>query len=437
VGQTTRSTQQPAPRYRLRSHPRRLLHSALERDGALADYNVALSWLAHGELDEHRLRAAVQRLVAEQEGLRTVIRDAEYAVVQSASDFGWSALPDASVDDWTAVQDFLRTPFDFARGPMLRVGLQRRGDATLVILMSHHVMLDGTSAAYLDEAVWTYYAQGADPTAAADATEGRRPFRDFVAWQDAALAAGDFERDAVYWKSQLADVEDALRACHPLGANRDAEPDRFPVRHQAICLPDGARYSSRLDPTGTTCFVATLTAYGRALCRALRVDEVVVRTSVNTRPSDEFANTVGDFNNTILMRLPFGGDAPISSLVRQTRSASLDALEHSAMPYSAVADAANVPSGIGGIDAVPFTIAVLDEPQRPRRSVSPELDVEAVQLPHSGGITTPLILIATTSDAMVTSVDLLMGDGLFTARQLEQLEAEFISGLTELSGRSA
>jgi len=109
-----------------------------------ATYNTAIVFSVRGPLDPARLRLAVESTVNRTPMLRASFRPSRHwspaILLHDKTEAVEVAMLDA-VD----VNDVVRQPFDVSRPPILRLGMVSRGrDLHDVLLVSHHLVLDGT-----------------------------------------------------------------------------------------------------------------------------------------------------------------------------------------------------------------------------------------------------------------------------------------------------
>src|SRR5690606_16542867 len=128
-------------------------------------YNVAFASVVEGPLDAGLFREALQIIVDRHETLRTtyalrgddpirVIAGSVPVPVRHVDAPGWSAgeRKDAIDADYAA-------PFNLESGPVVRAALSRQSsDRNVLLLVIHHIAIDGTSLFVLLEELFDVYA---------------------------------------------------------------------------------------------------------------------------------------------------------------------------------------------------------------------------------------------------------------------------------------
>ncbi|HTE40724.1 MAG TPA: condensation domain-containing protein, partial [Steroidobacteraceae bacterium] len=119
--------------------------------GYAAAYNLPIIWRIRGDLDQARLRLALQRLLERHDVLRTSItsiRGKPKAIVHPQVELPWTfedldGLADAEKVYGAGVERILNTEFDLARAPLMTASLfrWRAGEHSLVLNL-HHIVSD-------------------------------------------------------------------------------------------------------------------------------------------------------------------------------------------------------------------------------------------------------------------------------------------------------
>ncbi|ONI86949.1 hypothetical protein ALI144C_09865 [Actinosynnema sp. ALI-1.44] len=282
-------------------------------------HNVPVAVRFDGPLDVPRLEAAIGRIVARHEALRTTFADAAQRLTPVAV-----KLPVASGDSDTLVRQWVREPFDLETGPLLRTRLIRSAPErhTLFVVM-HQLITDGPSIhLFFDEL--------------ADAYDGRNDLPrltvqlvDHAAWQNGRLPAAE---DLLWWRERLADVPTVLRL--PTDRPRPRLAGTQGANHvrtlPAAVMTPALSLAQQLRVTP---FVLALTTYAALLARSSGVPKVLVGVPVSTRDRAELEAVIGFFVTTLPILVDTTGDPGFGELAQRVQSELLDALEHQDVPF--------------------------------------------------------------------------------------------------------
>ncbi|HVT34484.1 MAG TPA: condensation domain-containing protein, partial [Nevskiaceae bacterium] len=175
------------------------LAAQMHSEAAVA-YNEGLAISLHGELDVAALGAAVDQLVQRQPLLRAGVSPNGRWI--SVGEPRGGSLQHTPGDLESAEREEMARPFDLEQGPLMRFRLVTLAPQEHVLLMiAHHVMVDGWSyATLLQELGRLYTAQvegGAAPLPEV------QPFADYVEAERRFVESAEGQRHADYWLKQL------------------------------------------------------------------------------------------------------------------------------------------------------------------------------------------------------------------------------------------
>jgi amino acid adenylation domain-containing protein len=312
-------------------------------------YHVSVALDLRGALDGDALHAALDELGARHESLRTVFRAAADGTVGQCikppfqlalRQIDLRALP-AEAREAAAAEHASQChaePFDLGEGPLLRAALIRIDETChLLVVVTHHIVSDGASMQLLIEelgAAYAAHAKGAAPQFAPLPIQ----YADYALWQRDWLAAGEAERQLVYWRAQLGDE-------HPVLALPTDHP-----RH-AVASYRAASHAFEFDPAltrrlhavaqahGATFFMALLAGFQALLHRYTGQQDVRVGVPVANRHRPETAGLIGFFVNTQVLRAAVQGRMSLAQLLAQTREAALGAQTHQDLPFEQIVEA--------------------------------------------------------------------------------------------------
>ncbi len=311
-----------------------------------AAYNSPMALRLSGRLDADALARALSEVVRRHEALRTVYLDLEGRPVQRVQPAAPVPLP---VDDLSSLPGAAReaearrltdaetgTPFDLARGPMLRARLLRLGEREHVLVMvTHHIAFDGSVGIFFRElsALYAAFARGwASPL-----PEPPIQYADFAAWQRERLQGELLDAQLAWWRERLAGAPPALQlpVARPVPRVRTDRGEGFRFAFPAE-LSGRARELARAE--GATTFMALLAAWDALLHRYTGESDLLVGTPVQVRTRPETEGLVGCFTNTVVVRAPAEGSSTFRELLRRVRDAALGAFAHGEVPFEKLVD---------------------------------------------------------------------------------------------------
>jgi acyl-CoA synthetase (AMP-forming)/AMP-acid ligase II len=307
---------------------------------ANAAYNVYRAARLDGPLDLDLLERAIQEVVRRHNILRTTFPPAtgrgrrviapELKLAVPRIDLRSLSPAERQAEaERLAVED-ARTPFDLAKGPLLRTTLVLLGpDEHMLLLAAHHIVIDLWSTGVLFRELGALYAAFAEGRPSA-LPELQIQHSDFAAWQ--VLGRPQLEQQVAYWKQQLADLPPRL----PLPTDRP---------RPAAGNPRGTRRFFELPPglskalvalsqkEGVTLYMTLLAAFDVLLAKVSGLQDVVVGSPIANRNRSELEEMIGIFSNTLVFRTRMADTPTFKKLLTRVREVALGAYAHQDLPF--------------------------------------------------------------------------------------------------------
>lgn len=393
-------------------------------------HNLLFSATLDGPLDEARLEAALARVLARHEPLRTrfpVDADGRPGAVVGASGplFQRTDLSRALESERQARlaalrSDRLLTPYDLERGPLVRLDVVRLApDRHLLLAGFHHLVADGTSwPLLLDEVALLH---GGRPLAPLPATYGAHAARQRALLSDGTLAAHEAR-----WLDRLAGARapGMLTRRVPSGGRSF----RGEVLERPIPVETAQGLRALAEELTSTPFRVQLAAFFLLLHRLTGEEDVVARTGLTGRPGRDLAPLAGFFLANVPIRADLGGSATFADVLRRVDARLREALESEEYPVELALRRLHPdhPPSHGAVHGLSFTKL----PRRRERLAGSLVLTEEPYLP--GGA--PLDLSLYTQDGPGGSRLVSMHDtGLFERRDVAALLDRYVDLVGELA----
>jgi amino acid adenylation domain-containing protein len=449
---------QPVPRHGplpLSFAQQRLLILA-QIEPASAAYNMPLAVRVAGPLDLGALWRSCDEIVRRHEVLRTTFRaDAGglAQVVAPAAPLPREVIDLAGLPEPERTAELRRlalreafTPFDLARGPVLRARLLRLApDDHAVLLTLHHIAGDDWSVGLLGKEIASLYS------AALSGGEARLPhlpvqYADFAVWQRDWMRGASLARHLGYWRAQLDKVPGVLDL--PFDRPRTSSPrSRGASRPFRLAAPLTAAVRAFSRREGTTLFMMLLSAFAGLLGRYSGQEDLAIGTPVAGRSRLEVENLIGCFINTLVLRADLTGDPEVPELLARVRAMVLAAQTHQDLPFERLVEELQPERDLGRTPLVQVMLTLLNAP-RPSLEIPGlactalgvedqrlKLDVEFLLQEGEGALAgallyDPALFDATTTERMLAHFERFLGS-LITAPQ-RRLSAHSMLGESEL-----
>ncbi len=299
-----------------------------------------------GRLDGDALERAFGEVIRRHEVLRTTFHCEKGQLQQVIAPSLRLPVPLVDVRDFPEAErgrvpehlmaEEAQSPFDLARGPMVRARLVRlKADEHLLLVTLHHIVTDGWSNGLLLRELGELYAAF---------VQGRSSplpdlpiqFADFAQWQQDQAAATGFQDQMAYWREVLAGELPVL----DLPTDRPRRPVRgraLPgaVRRETLPLELVQALKALAVREGVSVYMLYLAVFSVLLGRYGNREDILVNTPSANRDQREVEGLIGPFVNPLLLRLDLSGGPTFRELLGRVRRTVLGAFEHVA-PFERV-----------------------------------------------------------------------------------------------------
>ncbi len=312
-------------RYRLSTGQRRMWFLQT-MDAGDVTLNVCVSYLLTGALDEARLRAAFNDVIARHAILRTTFcLDSEgepYQVFSDDVEMSWrthdlTQLADEGVErriEALAREEFGR-PFDLTNESPLRITLMRTGaDEFVLLLVVHHICWD--------DDCWAVFF--GDLSAAYSGSKLSADPPQFVAVEVLGATAEPTIADVGYWADTLRPSPEPLELPGAAAPN----PSRWAERRTRELPADlFGRVEDFARRHSASPFMVLLAAFGVLVRRYTGAADFLISVPVTARRSAA-AGAIGYFGNTLLLRITVRPQDTFTSFVDAVRETCLNGFAH-------------------------------------------------------------------------------------------------------------
>ncbi len=310
-----------------------------------ATYNIPFGLRIDGRFQVGLLAAGLTEIARRHESLRTSFPSASGEPVQAIAPaapvplplIDLSALPDSP--RWREAEELVtgdsRTPFDLARGPVIRARLVRLAEDQHVLLLNvHHIASDGWSVGILLRelgALYSAFLEGREVSSRRPLPELPVQYADFAAWQRDWLQGEVLEKQLGYWRERLAGMP-ALQL--PTDRPRSGFQTQLAGRVSADLDEDLVTALQDLNRRErSTLFMTVLVAYDVLLARYSGQHDFAVGTPTAGRNRAETEGLIGFFVNNLVLRADLPETATFREALARTRKVTLEAFSHQDLPF--------------------------------------------------------------------------------------------------------
>lgn len=350
-------------------------------------YNETCSFRL-GKIDQNILEKSLTEIVRRYEILRTTFEIKRSSIIQVIHEpmpfplrkIDLRDIPGGrrEMEALRLAEEELKKPFDLSTGPLLRGTLIRLHDHDFRLFIAiHHIVTDGVSMYDVFfpelEVIYAAFSSGL-PSPLPESTV---QYADFSAWQREQLNKETLAPHLEYWEKQLVDLP-VLKL--PTDRQYSAE---MTFRGDRECLSLGRELTDALKSfsreRGTTLFTTLSAVFHALLHRYTGQEDLVTGTFTAGRDRHEIQGCMGDFLNTLVIRVDLSGNPTVIELLDRVRKTIADALDHQDLPFDVLV-ASLQPKREAGRNPL-FQVAFVLEPPLPKRETAwslSQLDI------HSG-----------------------------------------------------
>lgn len=308
--------------------------------------NVWQIWRIEGKLNLNLLQDAISEMARRHTPLHTTFQEIEGSLVQVVRPemeptfevIDYSDIPDNadSPSVGKQIEQLAMRPFDLENGPIVRVNILRlRETSHILILCIHHMAIDGWSMGILLrelKALYSAFASGQlSPLPQLSMT-----YTDFVQWYQQWLDSGVSETNLNYWQKNLMGAE-FLEL--PYDRSLPSNPTLHRGTERLHISPDLKNNIENISAQfGVVPFVTLLAAYSIVLGNFAAQENFVIDTIFANRPIAEAQPLVGNFINSLPIRLNLQGNPTFAELLARVNPTFRSAYTHSYLPFRQLVD---------------------------------------------------------------------------------------------------
>jgi amino acid adenylation domain-containing protein len=323
---------------------------------AHAAYLLPRAWQLRGPLNREALRAALDRIVARHEALRSTFAMENGEPVQqiAAAGVGFQLVEQdlhglSAAQRRKRVRDLSRQeaeqPFDLSLDSLIRGQLLRlSADEHILLVTQHHIISDAWSSGVLVEELSRLY----------DAFSRSEPdplpplpiqYADYSSWQRQWLRDEILERQVEFWRAHLAGAPTLLElpTDRPRGAARSYAGGAVDLTLRAGLVESLKRLSRR---HGVTLFMTLMAGWAVFLSRLSGQSNLVIGVPVANRQRSEVEPLMGLFVNTLALHVRLEHDPTVAEILAQIRATALDGYAHQDIPFAQVVEALQPPRSL-------------------------------------------------------------------------------------------
>jgi amino acid adenylation domain-containing protein/FkbH-like protein len=357
-------------------------------------YNMPVAWRLNGTLDASALKSAFEQVARRHEVLRTSfayqegslnqIISADVMIPFEVKDLSANPAPQRDAQANAILETETRRSFNLSQPPLFRATLLRLSDNEHILLVvAHHTVSDGWSLGILLRELRAFYDAALTGKQKDVLPELHVQYADFAVWRRAVMDGVRLQAELDYWKDKMAGAPDyiELPADRPESDQPALEAGRCTIEIDSVASRELAERAQR---EGNTTFHLLISALAVTLGKWAGREEMVIGTVVAGRNRPELESVIGCFMNFLPLRLNLSDADTGEKVVRQVKTAVLEAQAHQDCPFEKMVEALNPERRLNRNPL--YNVALLFQNYRAAAWNDPSLQAVPIPTPPAGAL---------------------------------------------------
>lgn len=294
-------------------------------------YNTSGGFLIDDFLDPKKIETAFHKIIKKNPSFRTyfsLLDNEPKQIVLEDVPFKVHFIEEQieEKDIQTVINNFPK-PFDLEKAPLLRVQIAYVSSGkTLLIVDSHHIILDGSSIQILKDDFIKFYQEEAIENTSID-------YIDYTIWEQEFVKSDACKEFENYWLTKIGTNE--LPILNLPYDNKLKDSSSFDGKTEIFTLPNDMIISvdEMAKKYGVSSYMLYLTAFYLLLYNYTSQEEIVIGTPFVNRFSKDLKNVIGMFVNNLILKIKINPDLPWTHFLNDLKNQVLDDIKNQPYPY--------------------------------------------------------------------------------------------------------
>ncbi len=235
-------------------------------------------------------------------------------------------------------------PINLVNGPTLKVKLFPLKDRYYLLIVLHHIFVDGLSVNIFIKSFLSIYVNLLAGKAISPLSEDHS-YRDFIYTQQQILQTADYSQALQYWQKNLSAVSGPLRLPVDYQSNESIMTDCCDKSLTKKLSEKIYRYCKSQQ---LSVFNFFLSAYGLYIHQLTQAENFLI--AIPTNPATRFTqykNTIGHFVNQLPLSLHIDASQTLDAWFLETKSKIMHCLKYQDLPFGKIIQDLNLSGKIG------------------------------------------------------------------------------------------
>lgn len=318
------------------------------------EYNVPVAYIIKGEFNLVYCKKALNQLLIRHEILRTTFREVDgepMQIVHPVQDASLEFLDFSHIEEGEQKENIITQEvkrvtdsiFDLVKGPLIKfLVVKQSQEQHILAIVAHHSIIDSWSLDIFKKEFDKLYEAKCNQNGCVDLPELPVQYGDYALWQKQDMNQDKQEKQLDYWVSKLKDKIENIEL--PIDFIRP------PIR-----TANGDNYSFDLSEELThkmkefakenqcTVFMVLLAVFQVLLYRYTNREQIVVGTTVASRPTVETESLIGFFINNLSFNTYIADVPSFREYLMRVKEETLEMYQYQEVPFEKVIERLNIP----------------------------------------------------------------------------------------------
>lgn len=316
--------------YPLSSAQKRIYYTSKMIGDKNVVYNIPGAILVDSILDKEKVEKCFKEIIKNQSSFRTsflMINDSIVQKINKSVNFNINTYKNKSSE----INDLINTfpkPFDLENAPLLRVELHYLDNGkTLLLLESHHIIMDGSSLEILiNEFCKLYNGENIENL--------NIEYKDFAVWENAYLESDRVKEAENYWVNKFKNSEIPVINLPYDFSIPSLRSYKGNTISKQLSEKDFEKYITSAKKLGASPYMFFLSALFVLLYKYTCQDEIVIGSPVTGRSNNQLQDIIGMFVNNIAVDGKIDSSKKFTDFLNNIKQQVLSDLEYQDYPYN-------------------------------------------------------------------------------------------------------
>ena len=293
-------------------------------------YNIPGAILVDSVLDKEKVEKCFKKIIKTQSSFRTsflMLNDSIVQKINKSVNFSVNTYENKSTEIDNLINNFPKA-FDLENAPLLRVELHYLDNGkTLLLLESHHIIMDGTSLEILiNEFCKLYNNENLENL--------NIEYKDFAVWENKYLESDMVKESENYWVNKFKDSEiPAINLPYDFSIPSSRSYKGNTISRK-ISEKDFNKYMTSAKKFGVSPYMFFLSTLFVLLYKYTGQEEIIIGSPVTGRRNNQLQDIIGMFVNNIAVDGKIDSSKKFAEFLNTIKQQVLNDLEYQDYPYN-------------------------------------------------------------------------------------------------------